>query len=182
METGPGKHHVRQGKSFWIPWVEGDLCPVRGSILPQPSSPDQSAAALGLCRPISGRAGHVNTDPGSSSHKGPCSVQLRLTPVLQHCRGRAMKGCMFNIDNGYLEGLCRGFKNGEWVVSVTMPGPRDPQPERLPEPGAVRDAGGPQAPPAVHRLWQLPGQREQPPGLGQHRGFSLEQCYAGLGD
>ena len=23
-----------------------------------------------------------------------------------------MKGCMFNIDNGYLEGLCRGFKNG----------------------------------------------------------------------
>ena len=25
-----------------------------------------------------------------------------------------MKGVMFNIDNGYLEGLCRGFKNGEW--------------------------------------------------------------------
>ena len=23
-----------------------------------------------------------------------------------------MKGVMFNIDNGYLEGLCRGFKNG----------------------------------------------------------------------
>lgn len=23
-----------------------------------------------------------------------------------------MKGHMFNIDNGYLEGLCRGFKNG----------------------------------------------------------------------
>ena len=23
-----------------------------------------------------------------------------------------MKGCMFNSDNGYLEGLCRGFKNG----------------------------------------------------------------------
>ena len=23
-----------------------------------------------------------------------------------------MKGCMFNIDNGYLEGLCRGFKCG----------------------------------------------------------------------
>ena len=24
-----------------------------------------------------------------------------------------MKGHVFNIDNGYLEGLCRGFKNGE---------------------------------------------------------------------
>ena len=24
-----------------------------------------------------------------------------------------MKGVMFNIDNGYLEGLCRGFKNGK---------------------------------------------------------------------
>ena len=23
-----------------------------------------------------------------------------------------MKGHLFNIDNGYLEGLCRGFKNG----------------------------------------------------------------------
>ena len=23
-----------------------------------------------------------------------------------------MKGHVFNIDNGYLEGLCRGFKNG----------------------------------------------------------------------
>ena len=23
-----------------------------------------------------------------------------------------MKGHIFNIDNGYLEGLCRGFKNG----------------------------------------------------------------------
>ena len=23
-----------------------------------------------------------------------------------------MKGCMFNIDSGYLEGLCRGFKTG----------------------------------------------------------------------
>ena len=23
-----------------------------------------------------------------------------------------MKGHMYNIDNGYLEGLCRGFKNG----------------------------------------------------------------------
>lgn len=23
-----------------------------------------------------------------------------------------MKGCMFNIDAGYLEGLCRGFKCG----------------------------------------------------------------------
>lgn len=23
-----------------------------------------------------------------------------------------MKGCMFNIDGGYLEGLCRGFKCG----------------------------------------------------------------------
>lgn len=23
-----------------------------------------------------------------------------------------MKGCLFNIDNGYLEGLCRGFKCG----------------------------------------------------------------------
>ena len=23
-----------------------------------------------------------------------------------------MKGYIFNIDNGYLEGLCRGFKNG----------------------------------------------------------------------
>ena len=25
---------------------------------------------------------------------------------------RPMKGHVFNIDNGYLEGLCRGFKNG----------------------------------------------------------------------
>lgn len=25
---------------------------------------------------------------------------------------RIMKGHIFNIDNGYLEGLCRGFKNG----------------------------------------------------------------------
>lgn len=23
-----------------------------------------------------------------------------------------MKGCIYNIDNGYLEGLCRGFKCG----------------------------------------------------------------------
>lgn len=23
-----------------------------------------------------------------------------------------MKGCLFNIDSGYLEGLCRGFKCG----------------------------------------------------------------------
>lgn len=23
-----------------------------------------------------------------------------------------MKGCLFNIDGGYLEGLCRGFKCG----------------------------------------------------------------------
>jgi hypothetical protein len=28
------------------------------------------------------------------------------------CTKARMKGCMFNIDNGYLEGLCRGFKNG----------------------------------------------------------------------
>ena len=26
-----------------------------------------------------------------------------------------MKGHMFNIDNGYLEGLCRGFKNGGFL-------------------------------------------------------------------
>ena len=25
---------------------------------------------------------------------------------------------MFNIDNGYLEGLCRGFKNGEGISEV----------------------------------------------------------------
>ena len=25
---------------------------------------------------------------------------------------------MFNIDNGYLEGLCRGFKNGEDISQV----------------------------------------------------------------
>ena len=29
-----------------------------------------------------------------------------------------MKGVMFNIDNGYLEGLCRGFKNGEWRKKI----------------------------------------------------------------
>ena len=29
-----------------------------------------------------------------------------------------MKGVMFNIDNGYLEGLCRGFKNGEGLSQV----------------------------------------------------------------
>ena len=29
-----------------------------------------------------------------------------------------MKGVMFNIDNGYLEGLCRGFKNGEGISEV----------------------------------------------------------------
>ena len=29
-----------------------------------------------------------------------------------------MKGVMFNIDNGYLEGLCRGFKNGEGISQV----------------------------------------------------------------
>ena len=28
------------------------------------------------------------------------------------CHLEKMKGHMFNIDNGYLEGLCRGFKNG----------------------------------------------------------------------
>jgi hypothetical protein len=31
---------------------------------------------------------------------------------LQNSIKARMKGCMFNIDNGYLEGLCRGFKNG----------------------------------------------------------------------
>merc|ERR1712018_1005368 len=33
-------------------------------------------------------------------------------PSTSSFRGFIMKGVMFNIDNGYLEGLCRGFKNG----------------------------------------------------------------------
>ena len=33
-----------------------------------------------------------------------------------------MKGHMFNIDNGYLEGLCRGFKNG--ILPIVLPNVR----------------------------------------------------------
>ncbi len=44
-----------------------------------------------------------------------------------------MKGHMYNIDNGYLEGLCRGFKNGilkqadylNLVQCETLEGERD---------------------------------------------------------
>ena len=32
-----------------------------------------------------------------------------------------MKGVMFNIDNGYLEGLCRGFKNGKRGLTLFYP-------------------------------------------------------------
>ena len=59
-----------------------------------------------------------------------------------------MKGHSFNIDNGYLEGLCRGFKNGEseqlvivewklWTYSC-----RDPKSEWLSQPSAVRNTWG----------------------------------------
>ena len=85
-----------------------------------------------------------------------------------------MKGVMFNIDNGYLEGLCRGFKNGEglsqvnWTITsynfdkstkkITFINPRSAQSKRLLEPGAVRNIGRLEAPPAVDRLWKLPRQ------------------------
>ena len=89
-----------------------------------------------------------------------------------------MKGVMFNIDNGYLEGLCRGFKNGEDISQVnsavifcqvitlikapktiiTLINPRSAQSKRLLEPGTVRDIGRLEAPPPVDRLWKLPRQ------------------------
>ena len=94
-----------------------------------------------------------------------------------------MKGVMFNIDNGYLEGLCRGFKNGEDIsqvnsavifcqvitlikaqktnkqnTKITFINPRSAQSKRLLEPGAVRDIGRLEAPPPVDRLWKLPRQ------------------------
>ena len=36
--------------------------------------------------------------------------------LLFQSQNLTMKGHMFNIDNGYLEGLCRGFKNGRYFV------------------------------------------------------------------
>lgn len=39
-----------------------------------------------------------------------CAVFEPSSPIKP--RKTIMKGCIFNIDNGYLEGLCRGFKCG----------------------------------------------------------------------
>ena len=41
-----------------------------------------------------------------------------LCSISHISRSLNMKGVMFNIDNGYLEGLCRGFKNGEGLSQV----------------------------------------------------------------
>ena len=68
-----------------------------------------------LCQPMRARASHVNTDHQTTQ----LSRGKRLTnitsdfPKTSSFRGFIMKGVMFNIDNGYLEGLCRGFKNGK---------------------------------------------------------------------
>ena len=140
-----------------------------------------------LCWPIRGRASHVNTDHQTQqlSTWGKWAQSFWGTFSISYIsRSLNMKGVMFNIDNGYLEGLCRGFKNGEsisqvnWAVifcqvitlikvpkTITFINPRSAQPKRLLEPGTVRDIGRLEAPPPVDRLWKLPRQWKHSAGV-----------------
>ena len=140
-----------------------------------------------LCWPIRGRASHVNTDHQTQqlSSWGKWAQSFWGTFSISYIsRSLNMKGVMFNIDNGYLEGLCRGFKNGEDISQVNsavifcqvitlikapknnnLYQPRCAQSKRLLEPGAVRDIGRLEAPPPVDRLWKLPRQWKHSAGV-----------------
>ena len=81
-----------------------------------------------------------------------------------------MHGCMFNIDSGYLEGLCRGFKSGilsqndylNLVQCETLEGMKFklPPPHEFPLKWVLHNTlfqniFRSEATSSVHRLWKL---------------------------